>query len=198
MVTIWPKIWENIHNQFFTEEIKSTVWSQIHLNFYTTYNYNKWHNTLNPCPLCNKIPESIYHIILYCNFTVNAWYKLEKTLHSVLPKSISSFEQASGRQPATKREEPATILRNWITFSLRHHIMKEERKAYYRGNYKNQNIDIFLKQFQYTLHQELQIKFRQYKARGLLSIFEKIALVGNVLGEIADDKLNCFEFKLTD
>ena len=76
--------------------------------------------------------------------------------------------------------------------------MKEERKAYYRGNYKNENIDIFLTHFQYTLQQELQIKFRQYKARGLLRIFENIALVGNIIGEIEDDKLNCFEFKLTE
>ena len=60
----WDKTWRSLHQQFFTDETKSTIWEQIHLNFYTTYNYNKWHNTLQPCPLCNKIPEDIFHVIL--------------------------------------------------------------------------------------------------------------------------------------
>ena len=40
MSTMWPDIWENIHNIFSTEKVKSTIWEQIHLNFYSTYNYN--------------------------------------------------------------------------------------------------------------------------------------------------------------
>ena len=74
----WDKTWKNIHNNFFTEVTKSTIWEQIHLNFYTTYTYNTWHNTLQPCPLCKKIPEDVFHIILDCKFTNTTWKNLEK------------------------------------------------------------------------------------------------------------------------
>ena len=46
----WEDVWRNVYQHFFTEETKSIIWEQIHLNFYTTYNYNKWHNTFQPCP----------------------------------------------------------------------------------------------------------------------------------------------------
>ena len=192
--TMWPQIWENIHNQFFTEEVKSTVWDQVHLNFYTTYSYNKWHNSLEPCPLCNVIPDTIHHIISGCNFTRRLWHKMENTLRRIYPKNISTFEMAFGLQPDTKKELPQTILRNWITFSLRHYIMKEERKAYYRKNIGTEYIAKFLKDFEYILQQELQIKYHHFKNRGLLTKFENIALAGNVLGEIDDDQLIWFGF----
>ena len=188
MMNMWPQIWENIHNQFYTEEVKSTVWEQLHLNFYTTYNYNKWHNSLTPCPLCGKIPDTVYHVIIYCNFTNALWKRLESTLKRIYPKNIIAFEKAFGLQPDTKKEKPRTILRNWITFTLRHHIMKEERKAYYQENYKNRDITHFMKNFEYILQQEMKIKYQQFKSRGLSTKFERIALVGNVLGEIKDDE----------
>ena len=188
MMNMWPGIWDNIHNQFYTEEVKSTVWERVHLNFYTTYNYNKWHNSLTPCPLCRKIPDTVYHVILYCNFTNTLWKRLESTLKRISPKNILPFEKAFGLQPNNKKEKPQTILRNWITFTLRHHIMKEERKAYYQGNYKNKDITQFMKNFEYILQQEMKTKYHQFKSRGLSTKFERIALVGNVLGEIKDDE----------
>ena len=77
----WDKVWESVNNHFHTEKVKSTIWEQIHLNFYTTYSYNKWHNTLHPCPLCNKIPDDIFHIILDCRFTKILWRRIEKVLN---------------------------------------------------------------------------------------------------------------------
>ncbi len=119
----WDKVWEFVHQQYFTEEMKSTIWEQIHLNFYTAYNYNKWHNSLNPCPFCRKIPEDVFHILLHCTFATYIWDKIENTLMKILPVPLSSEEKAFGIQPRLKRETNACTLRNWITFSLRHHFM---------------------------------------------------------------------------
>ena len=125
----WEKVWESVHKQFYTEKVKSTIWEQIHLNFYTTYNYNKWHKSLLPCPLCNKIPDDIFHIILDCRFTKVMWKRIEKVLLKILPIPISTSEKALGLQPRRKKETNATILRNWITFSQRHLFMQEERRT---------------------------------------------------------------------
>ena len=50
----WEEIWNTIHNTLSTNECKNLIWQQIHLNFYTQYSYNKWHKTLEICPLCKK------------------------------------------------------------------------------------------------------------------------------------------------
>lgn len=176
----WDKIWDSVHNNFITEDVKSTIWEQIHLNFYTTYNYNKWHNTLNPCPLCNKIPEDIFHVILDCEFTKYLWKKLEVTILKIMPKALTIQEMAFGLQPSNKREKEATVLRNWATFSLRHHIMKEERKAYHRG-YSHLAKDRFSKKCNQLILQDLKTKSVQYQMRGLQSNFDKIATVNNAI-----------------
>ena len=53
----WDAFWDSLHQQFFTENLKSIIWEQTHLNYYTTYNYNKWHNSMEPCPLCRKFQK---------------------------------------------------------------------------------------------------------------------------------------------
>ena len=141
----WDKVWESCHQQFFTEEVKSTIWEQTHLNFYTTYNYNKWHNTLHPCPLCRKIPDEVFHIFIDCEFTRYMWTNLQATLIQINPIPISTLEMALGIQPKCKREINSTILRNWVTFSLRHYIMKEERKAFYLSKYTSKEMRYFAK-----------------------------------------------------
>ena len=185
----WDQIWGSIHNQFFTEEVKTTIWQLIHLNFYTTYNYNKWHNVLQPCPLCNKIPEDIFHIILDCKFTKTMWKRIEKTLLKIIPKPPTAYEKAFGIQPANKKEIKPTILRNWITFSLRHYIMLEERMAYHINNYTSVSVQKFFLKYNHNAQQELNTKKMQYDFQGLSSKFEKIVTINNAIASIFDGEL---------
>ena len=39
----WKDVWEAVHNPLATEDTKTLIWEQIHLNMYTTHSYNKWH-----------------------------------------------------------------------------------------------------------------------------------------------------------
>ena len=187
----WDKIWDNIHQQFFTEEVKSTIWDQIHLNFYTTYNYNKWHNVLQPCPLCKKIPDDIFHIMIDCTFTKKIWKKIENTLLKIVPKQPTVYEKAFGLQPTSKKETHATILRNWITFTLRYRITLEERKAYHKHHEKNDE-QKFISDFNYNIQQEVKIKGQQYLTQGLQGKFERIMTAGNGIAW----KINNNEFKM--
>ena len=168
----WEKVWESIHNQFFTNKIKSTIWEQIHLNFYTTYNYNKWHKNMQPCPLCNKIPEEIFHIILECKFVLELWKKLEPTLLKIIPRQITPHELAFGIQPPRKKDENATILRNYLTFTMRNSIMEEERKAYYKPS--NTNIKKFMLAYNNRITEEIATMTDLFHHLGKTESYEKI------------------------
>ena len=89
---------------------------------------------------------------------------------------------AFGLHPRTKKEENATVLRNWITFSFRHQLMKEERKAYHTQNYSATQIRAFIDRFNFHMNQELITKCLQYKFRGLQNKFDNIALINDAIG----------------
>ena len=58
---LWEEVWDSVHHFLLSNVTKTAIWEQIHLNFYTQYSYNKWHNTSEECPLCKQLPESIPH-----------------------------------------------------------------------------------------------------------------------------------------
>ena len=177
----WDKVWESVHNSFYTEEVKSTIWEQIHLNFYTTYTYNKWHKSLQPCPLCNKIPDDIFHIFFDCKFVKVMWRRLESILFKIIPVKVTNSEKALGLQPRRKNERNATILRNWVTFSLRHLIMLEERRAYYIPDYHRQSMEKFFLKFNSKAIEELKTKKLQYEHRDALHKFQQIVTTNNAI-----------------
>ena len=177
----WDAVWKSVHNNLFTEKIKSTIWEQIHLNFYTTYNYMIWHNKIIPCPLCNKIPEDVFHILLDCAFIIPMWRKIEPVLVKIISRPLSKDELFFGIQPRNSAEENATVLRNWITVNLRNQIMQEERKAHYFKTYTIFHKQKFLQKFNKNMQTELTEKQLLYTFRGLQEKFDNIISVNNVI-----------------
>ena len=117
-----------MHNILSTNETKTIIWQQLHLNFYTQYSYNKWHKIQQKCPLCQKLPDNIFHIILFCDFTNRLWKDIEPVLMKLHPTAVSLEKKAMG----ITQENVTTgiLLRNWITYLLRQCISQEERAAY--------------------------------------------------------------------
>ena len=132
----WQKVWKSVHNPLSTEQTKTVIWEQIHLNYYTTYSYNKWHNSQDQCPLCEKIPEHRLHNIITCPIVNSMWNQLEPHLLQIYPTRITNEEKALGIQGETSN----IILRNWMTYLLRQIILEQESIAYYNKRGKaNQN-----------------------------------------------------------
>ena len=69
----WKDIWRNVYNPLASEQTKTHIWDLLHLNFRTTYSFNKWHHTTDPCPFCSHVPESPLHVILLCPFVRSLW-----------------------------------------------------------------------------------------------------------------------------
>lgn len=185
----WDKVWASVHVSFYTEELRSTIWEQIHLNFYTTYNYNKWHNSLQPCPLCNKIPEDIFHIILDCRFTKVTWKRIERVLLKILPVPVTDTERAVGLQPRSGEQACAIILRNWVTFSLRNLLMLEERRAYHIKDYHLLSMEKFFTKFNYKTQEELKIKKLLYDHRGAAGKFEELVTFNDAIASVINGSL---------
>ena len=90
----WDKVWVSTNNPVTKEDVKTTIWEQIHLNDYCTYSYNKWHNKQEVCPLCLQIPRTRFHLTLDCKITQNLWTDLEHHLQRLY--SPSSFRKREG------------------------------------------------------------------------------------------------------
>lgn len=167
----WNDVWKAVHNILSTNETKNTIWEQIHLNFYTQYSYNKWHKKKENCPLCQKIPKNIYHIILYCDFTNKLWEEIQPLLRELHPRVVEEEEKAFGI--TQNNQTTGILLRNWLTYLLRHCIQQTERAAYKAD--KNVNFRRIVKtKFINAVRTEIRIKAIRYKNEGKLDYFDKI------------------------
>ena len=162
----WKKVWESVHNPLATEETKTVIWEQIHLNNYTTANFNKWHGSDNPCPLCKNTGINRFHITLECPMVIKLWEDIEPFLKQIHPNPISDEEKVFGLIGTT----PKIQLRNWFTFLLRELIAQQEYKAYYMGQ-RRPNTRYIKMNFNARVRREVLQAHKRYTHMGRLDIF---------------------------
>ena len=174
----WNKVWEAVHNNISTNQTKSIIWQQIHLNFYTQFSYNKWHVTQNNCPLCQQRPQTIFHILLDCQFSRNLWDDAQPVLQRIHPTTVMDEEKAFGLYDGKLTK--GMILRNWLTYILRDLIAQEERSAYHSGLPSIVKVKRNVNQL---IKQQMNQKIIRYRTENSLKIFEDIFLHQGVLCE---------------
>ena len=173
---IWDHVWASIHNRLATEEVKSVIWEQVHLNMYTTYSYNKWHNSNTHCPFCLQPPADRFHILLDCPLTTTLWSAIEPFLLTIHPTPLSDQEKAFGLMGSL----PGITLRNWLTFVLRACIHEHESVAYH--NQKGLvNVTTIKQLFNARVAREVHSAQLIYAANGRPDIFEKYFTVNGAL-----------------
>ena len=174
-----------MHNFLITNEIRTAIWEQLHLNFYTQFSYNIWHGKQDVCPLCRKYPDNIYHIILHCDFTEKLWKDIEPVLKKLYPARVTEEEKALGI--VQKKATTGILVRNYITYSMRAHIMKMEQEAYHTPN--KVNVAQAKVKFNQSMALQVKRKLYQYKYENKLEFFDKIVTHANVLCQkVADDE----------
>ena len=117
------------------------------------------------------------------------WKKIEKVLLKIIPMIPSVHEKAFGLQPTNLKNTYPIILRNWLTFSLRHQIMLEERRAYKIQNYTLSSYSKFFTKFNYAVKSELKNKKLLYDQQGLSDKLEKIVTTGNIIATVVGGEL---------
>ena len=175
---MWDDVWKTVHTN--PIQTKTMIWQQIHLNFYTQYSYNKWHKATETCPLCHKLPENIYHIMLHCEFTNKLWEQIEPILKELHPLAVTEEEKAFGL--VQKKELTGVLLRNWISYLLRECTAQEERAAYHTS--KKPNFENMKQKFNRILKFEIHSKALRYKNDNNLEFFEKIITHAQTLCKI--------------
>ena len=172
----WTKVWTSLNNPISTENTKTIIWEQIHLNSYTTYSYNKWHNAQQKCPFCLQIPENKYHITIECPTLTIIWTELEQHLQKIHPIQITNKEIVFGIQGTT----PNIILRNWMTFLFRQCIVEQENRAYHNKKGKG-NIDDIKLLYNQKIKTEVWNKYNIYSNLGRIPYFTQIFAVNDHL-----------------
>ena len=177
---MWEDVWTSIHkNILCSNHTKTIIWQQIHLNFYTQYSYNKWHQKQDPCPLCHKIPDNIYHSIVDCKIVEQIWNELEITLYKIHPIPVTKEEKALGI--VHKKTSTAILLRNWLTYLLRQIISQAEREAYYDSSCDNAHR--IRRNFRKQVESEIRMKAYYYRNKNREDFYDKIITHNAVLCE---------------
>ena len=181
---IWDTVWQSVHNFLASNETKTAIWEQIHLNFYTQYSYNKWHSTpdqeiSDPCPLCRQKPTDIFHVILHCHFVNNMWNQLYPTLSKIHTKTLDDVEKAFGIVDI--KSSPGIILRNWLGYKLREKILSFERSAYRQS--RTPSADQFRAKFNQSVAKDVKILMHRLNNEGNLSKFDDIVAYKGIVCE---------------
>ena len=178
-VILWEEVWSALHNFLVSNETRTAIWEQLHLNFYTQYSYNKWHKASDLCPLCEKLPESIFHIILHCDFANTVWEHLQPILLQLNPKALDDTEKALGIVQI--KSTPDITLRNWLGYKIREKILIFERSAYRQS--KVPSIDIFKAKFNQMIATEVKHLMYRFNNEGKLDKFDELVALKGIICE---------------
>ena len=106
-----------------------------------------------------------------------------------MPQPSTLHERAFGLQPTNAKIRNPTVLRNWVTFTLRRHILLEERRSYKKKNpfyLSSENLQRFFAKFNHDTQEELKTKKLLYDIQGLATKFEKIVTIGDAVATVVN------------
>ena len=129
-------------------------------------------------PLCKKVPESIYHIILHCDFVNTIWDDIQPVLLQLSHRPISDEEKVLGI--VNIKKNPAILVRNWLTYNMREKILDFEGATYHHSG---ASVPLFKAKFNQAMASEVKRLMHQFNYDGKISKFEETVAHGNILCE---------------
>ena len=124
-------------------------------------------------------PESIFHIILHCDYVNDIWTQLQPTLFKLSSRSLDDVEKALGIVQI--KSPPCIIVRNWLGYKLREHILLFERRAYHQS--KIPSVEIFKATYNQTIAKDIKDLMYMLNNERNLHKFDEIIAVGGILCE---------------
>ena len=185
----WNELWARV-KKIKNDKIRSDIWSQIRLNFWSPYlavNQRRYLETGEICFLCGKIQISQRHIIISCEVTERLWNQISTLLQDLLSINIEEEEMCFG----LKSQRTVLKLRNYISFTLRstiHSHRNDDIKNATRAE------ELILKAFKHNLKNDLKIKFATAYTTGGITDFEESYLIKNILGKIVSGRFILCDF----
>ena len=125
------------------------------------------------------MPESIFHIILHCDFVNTVWAHLQPILTQLNTKALDDPEKALGIVQI--KSTPGISLRNWLGYKIREQILLFERRAYRQS--KVPSLDMFKAKFNQMIATEVKHLMYRLKNEGKLDKFEEVVAFKGIICE---------------
>ena len=182
---VFKEIWLALQNNIVTEKTRSCIWEQIHLNFFTTYWFNKIGDDEKVCPLCKIKPNSMRHLMLDCDLVKKLWHDIKEKIRLIIPEDVTQQEMVFGLTNNSGR--PETRVRNWITFKLREIISKQEKATHDKPQVNNEK-QIRVK-FNKEIVKELTYRYLLHKKEDTVDKFIKLFECAKEIFKLVDDRI---------
>ena len=159
-------------------EIKSTVYSQIHLGFYSEYLPVK-SGALDSsvCKLCGKRVHGQDHWILHCKTHFDALDYFQPLISELGQIEVDKRELVFGVKEKSNRE----MLRNIMSFSIRFSIRKNRGTSFNNPNSAKARV---IKMAKHKIRNQIWDQFHLAMKKCQLNEFSSFFLVANIIGKL--------------
>ena len=178
----WEGIWDSLHNSRTSLQVRSSVWRQIGLNFWTSYMDHAYIARGDGCcRMCGIFARERWHIIVECQVVRNLWNRLSATLGQIKEGDISQREMGLGLQGTGDRIR----LRNRLGYTLRAAVLRMRARDF--GNARTAE-GVIWSVFRVRLKRELVEDYWVAKLVGDLGSFRDGVLLGDILGQLGPEE----------
>ena len=175
----WRKVWRRVHESHCSLKVRSHVWRQINLNFWTPYmDYAYVARGDGNCPMCGQWARRRWHVVVECRVVGELWRRLGVEV-AVLGggEAVGTREMALGREGRDR----GTALRNRLGYALRSAVMS--MRGVRVGGF-GETVDRIWSLFLHRLRRELVEEWYVARMEGSVALFESRVLVGGLLGRM--------------
>ena len=99
----WEKVWNTIHHSLCHNAIKSDIFKQVHLKFFSPYIQGKTDSNAGYCNLCKKVQESQKHHVAECEATKEIFSHFGNLIYALKPITMTKQEMVFGMKEEKQR-----------------------------------------------------------------------------------------------
>ena len=92
----WEEVWNTIHHSLCHNEIKTDIFKQVHLKFFSPYIQGKTDSSAGSCNLCKKVQESQKHHVVECEATKEILSRFGNLIYALKPTTTIKHEMVFG------------------------------------------------------------------------------------------------------
>ena len=179
----WKEVWKRVHGSHCSIKVRSDVWRQLNLNFWTCYmDYAYVARGDGCCLLCGLWARERWHVVVECEVVGHLWRRLGDVVAVLGGADVDRSEMALG----CEGRGPGVVLRNRLGFTLRSTIMGMRGV---RVGDVEETVDGLWSLFLRRLRKELVEEWYVARLEGSVGVFVERVCVAGVLAEVRDGEV---------
>ena len=169
--------------------MQSSLWEMLHRNYMCAYFARLAFEEDGVCKLCHVIQDSRTHIFLSCDMINRLYNFFSPLLHRIVPCNLTEKEKIMGLElPA--QDNKKEILRNYITFTIRHVAYRNRNKNY--GNLENIR-EVLASSIVKYIKRDITFRWRLARHQLKMTAFSELYLLNNIIAFLDDRDMLIFQ-----